>query len=126
MAIERPQIDIASGAAGRAVRPQELIADRDGRPDRRRGRRRIRFARRSFRSGADAAPQWLCDAKTASGVRPDPRNTGSLPAATLVAFDLIKRDGEDYRPQNQTSLGARKPAHSSAGGGGGGGGTPRK
>jgi hypothetical protein len=41
-----------------------------------------------------------------------------------VAFDLIKLDGEDYRHQ-KTSLGARKPAHSSAGGGGGGGGTPR-
>jgi len=41
------------------------------------------------------------------------------------SFDLIKLDGEDYR-HHQTSLGARKPAHSSAGGGGGGGGTPRK
>jgi hypothetical protein len=43
-----------------------------------------------------------------------------------AVFDLIriKLDGEDYR--HQTSLGARKPAHSSAGGGGGGSGTPRK
>jgi hypothetical protein len=52
------------------------------------------------------------------------RGHAPLPCATLVAVDLIKLNGEDYR--HQTWLGARKPAHSSAGGGGGGGGTPRK
>ena len=50
--VERPQVDIASGAAGRAARPQEPIAGRDGGADRGREQHRhplgLRRARRVF------------------------------------------------------------------------------
>ena len=133
MAIERPPVDIASSAAGRAARPQEPIADRDGRPDYP-GRVtaasiRLLPAARSNRHLSRRWPSMAMRRQNGLIAVFDP-----IPLAyrdrflkcRLVALpDLIKLDGEDYR-HHQTSLGARKPAHSSAGGGGGGGGTPRK